>query len=134
MNIRYPLVVSIGAIFGALSRFYGTEFAKIIFGQDFGFYGTFWINVIGCFLIAYVLTFANENSRAISPELKLMTTTGFCGAFTTFSTYGLETKDFLDKGDSITLLLYFVGSAIVGMVGIRLGVLAARIGTERSRE
>lgn len=134
MNIRYPLVVSMGAILGALSRFYGTELAKVIFGQDFGFYGTFWINVIGCFLIAYILTLTDENIRPISPELRLMTTTGFCGAFTTFSTYGVETKGFLDKGDIMTFLLYFLGSAIVGMVGIRLGILAARVGAERSNE
>ncbi len=133
MNIRYSLVVSMGAILGALSRFYGTKLAKVIFGQDFGFYGTFWINVIGCFLIAYVLTLTNENIRPISPELKLMTTTGFCGAFTTFSTYSLETKGFLDKGDIMTFLLYFLGSAIVGMVGIRLGVLAARVSAERPK-
>lgn len=132
MNIRYPLAISIGAIFGAVSRFYGTELAKVIFGKDFGFYGTFWINVIGCFLIAYILTLANENIREISPELRLMTTTGFCGAFTTFSTYGLETKGFLDKGDITTLLLYFVGSAIVGMVGIQFGVLAARKSAKKS--
>ncbi len=132
MNIRYPLAISVGAIFGALSRFYGTELAKVLFGKDFGFYGTFWINVIGCFLIAYIFTLANENIREISPELKLMATTGFCGAFTTFSTYALETKGFLDKGDITTFLLYFVGSAIVGMVGIQLGVLAARVGAERT--
>lgn len=134
MNIRYPLVVSIGAILGALSRFYGTELAKMLFGKDFGFYGTFWINVIGCFLIAYVLTLANENIRPISPELRLMITTGFCGAFTTFSTYGLESKGFLDKGDIITFLFYFLGSAIVGMIGIRLGVLAARVGVRKLNE
>ncbi len=128
MNIRNPLVISIGAVLGAVSRFYGTEFAKMIFGKDFGFCATFWINAIGCFFIAYILTLANENIRSISPEFKLMTTTGFCGSFTTFSTYGLETKSFLDKGDSTAFLLYFVGSAIVGMVGIRLGVLSARIG------
>jgi fluoride exporter len=125
MNIRYPISISIGAIFGALSRFYGTELAKAIFGKDFSFYGTFWINAIGCFLIAYILTLANENIRVISPELKLATTTGFCGAFTTFSTYGLEAKEFLDRGETASFLIYFVGSAIAGLIGIQLGVLVA---------
>lgn len=129
---RYPLAVAIGAIFGALSRFYVTEFAKAIFGKDFGFYGTFFINVSGCFLIAYILTLALENIRSISPELRLMTTTGFCGAYTTFSTYGLESKGFLDKGDITMLLIYFVGSAIVGMIGVQLGVLLAITGVQRS--
>jgi CrcB protein len=129
---RYPLAVAIGAIFGALSRFYVTEGAKAIFGKDFGFYGTFLINVTGCLLIAYILTLATENLRIISPELRLMTTTGFCGAYTTFSTYGLETNSFLVKGDITTLLIYFVGSAILGMIGVQIGVLLARASARQS--
>ncbi|MEH1866928.1 MAG: fluoride efflux transporter CrcB [Nostoc sp.] len=129
---RYSLAVAIGAIFGALSRFYVTEFAKAIFGRDFGFYGTFFINVTGCLVIAYILTLATENFRIISPELRLMTTTGFCGAYTTFSTYGLESKGFLDKGDITMLLIYFVGSAIAGMIGIQIGVLLARASAQSS--
>lgn len=129
---RYALAVAIGAIFGALSRFYVTELAKVVFGKDFGFYGTFLINVSGCVLIAYILTLATENLRIISPELRLMTTTGFCGAYTTFSTYGLESRAFLDKGDITTLSIYFVGSAIVGMIGIQIGVLLARASTQKS--
>ena len=129
---RYASTVAIGAIFGALSRFYITELAKAIFGKDFGFYGTFFINVSGCLLIAYILTLATENLRIISPELRLMTTTGFCGAYTTFSTYGLESRAFLDKGDITTLSIYFVGSAIVGMIGIQLGVLLARASAQKA--
>ena len=129
---RYALTVAIGAIFGALSRFYITELAKAIFGKDFGFYGTFFINVSGCLLIAYILTLATENLRIISPEFRLMTTTGFCGAYTTFSTYGLESRAFLDKGDITTLSIYFVGSAIVGMIGIQLGVLLARATAQKA--
>ena len=129
---RYALAVAIGAIFGALSRFYITELAKVIFGKDFGFYGTFFINVSGCLLIAYILTLATENLRIISPEFRLMTTTGFCGAYTTFSTYGLESRAFLDKGDITTLSIYFVGSAIIGMIGIQLGVLLARATAQKS--
>ena len=129
---RYALAVAIGAIFGALSRFYVTELAKVVFGKDFGFYGTFLINVSGCVLIAYILTLATENLRIISPELRLMTTTGFCGAYTTFSTYGLESRAFLDKGDIATLSIYFVGSAIVGMIGIQIGVLLARASAQKA--
>jgi CrcB protein len=129
---RLSGAIAIGAIFGALSRFYVTEFAQAIFGKDFGFYGTFLINITGCLLIAYILTLAIENIRLISPELRVMTTTGFCGAYTTFSTYGLESKGFLDKGDMTMLLIYWVGSAIVGMICVQLGVSLARAGFPKS--
>lgn len=130
---RFPLAIAIGAIFGALSRFYLTKGAEAIFGKDFGFYGTFFINVTGCLLIAYILTLATENIRIISPELRLMTTTGFCGAYTTFSTYGLESSALLGQGDITTLLIYFVGSAIAGMIAIQIGVLLARVNSRRSK-
>jgi len=129
---RLSGAIAIGAIFGALSRFYVTEFSQAIFGKDFGFYGTFLINITGCLLIAYILTLAIENIRLISPELRVMTTTGFCGAYTTFSTYGLESKGFLDKGDMTTLLIYWVGSAIVGMICVQIGVTLARSGFPKS--
>ncbi len=123
---RYSLAVAIGAIFGALSRFYIIEFVKAALGKNLGFCGTFLINVSGCVLIAYILTLAIENIRIISPELRLMTTTGFCGAYTTFSSYGLESKMFLDKGEIIMMLIYWIGSAIAGMIGIQIGLLLAR--------
>ncbi len=123
---RYSLAVAIGAIFGALSRFYIIEFVKAALGKNLGFCGTFLINVSGCVLIAYILTLAIENIRIISPELRLMTTTGFCGAYTTFSSYGLESKIFLDKGEIIMMLIYWIGSAIAGMIGIQIGLLLAR--------
>jgi CrcB protein len=128
---RYSLAVAIGAVFGALSRFYVSESAEAVFGKEFGFYGTFLINVSGCILIAYILTLAIENIRIISPELRLMTTTGFCGAYTTFSTYSLEAKDFWDRGDITIFLAYTVGSAIAGLIGIQIGVLLARAGKSK---
>jgi fluoride exporter len=129
---RYALSVAIGAVFGALTRFYITELAKAICGKDFGFLGTFLVNISGCFLIAYILTLAIENIRMISPELRLITTTGFCGAYTTFSTYGLEAKSFLDQGNMSMLLAYGAGSAIAGMISIQIGVLLARASNKES--
>ncbi|MDX2255253.1 MAG: CrcB family protein [Pseudanabaenaceae cyanobacterium bins.39] len=123
---RYALAVAIGAIGGALSRFYLTKGITALWGHDLRFCSTAFINVSGCLLIAYILTLATEDRRLISPELRLMTTTGFCGAYTSFSTYGLEAREFLIRGDFAMLLIYFIGSAIAGMIGIYIGVCLAR--------
>jgi CrcB protein len=128
---RYALAVAIGSIFGALSRFYITEITQNLLGEELGFYGTFSVNVCGCLIIAYIFTIVSENIRIIAPELGLMSTTGFCGSYTTFSAYSLEAKGFLDRGDISLLLIYWLGSAILGMIAIKIGVILARTGFPR---
>ncbi len=126
-EIRSAIAVALGAIAGALSRYYVTELAKGIWGKDFGFYGTFIINITGCIVIAFFLTLATERIKNFPTELRLLLTTGFCGAYTTFSTFGLETRNFLDKPDLILAFNYWFGSMAVGMLGVYIGVKLARL-------
>jgi CrcB protein len=73
-------------------------------------------------------TLNEERFKNWSPELRLMVTTGFCGAFTTFSTYTLDTVTMLQKGNITVAVLYWAGSAIVGMIAVLLGVVFGRFG------
>ncbi|NCR00244.1 MAG: fluoride efflux transporter CrcB [Microcystis aeruginosa L211-101] len=128
---RYGLFVAIGAIFGALSRFYIAKLVESIFGQEWGFLGTFLVNVSGCLVIAYIFTMVKENIRIIAPELGLMIATGFCGSYTTFSTYSLEVNKFLEQGNLTFGLIYWLGSVLGGMIALKIGVILARTGFPR---
>ncbi|MCA2814632.1 MAG: fluoride efflux transporter CrcB [Microcystis sp. M090S1] len=128
---RYGLFVAIGAIFGALSRFYIVELINSIFGQEWGFVGTFFVNLSGCLVIAYIFTMVKENIRIIAPELGLMIATGFCGSYTTFSTYSLEVNKFLEQGNVTFGLIYWLGSVLGGMMALKIGVILARTGFPR---
>ena len=119
--IRTVFAISLGAIPGALGRYLITEFTKAIIGKDFSYYGTFFINVTGSFLIALFYTMNENRLKSFSPETRLAIATGFCGAYTTFSTYGLETFNVGDKGDTTVALIYWLGSMVVGMIAIQLG-------------
>jgi CrcB protein len=130
-RVRYGLFVAIGAIFGALSRFYMAELIDSIFGQEWGFWGTFFVNVSGCLIIAYIFTMVKENIRIIAPELGLMIATGFCGSYTTFSTYSLESNKFLEQGNLTFGLIYWLGSVFGGMIALKIGVILARTGFPR---
>jgi fluoride exporter len=118
-GLRSPLAIALGAISGALVRYYLT----LWFSQRFiGFpWGTGVINLSGCFLIGMVTAIAPGRW---SPEIRLMVTTGFLGAYTTFSTYGLETV-LLMRTKGMLALLYWLGSASLGVLcvwgGMRLG-------------
>ena len=128
---RYGLFVAIGAIFGALSRFYIAKLVESIFGQEWQFLGTFFVNVSGCLIIAYIFTIVRENIRIIAPELGLMLATGFCGSYTTFSTYSLEVNKFLEQGNMTFGLIYWLGSVLGGMIALKIGVILARTGFPR---
>lgn len=120
--VRTVTAIALGAIPGALGRYLITEVTKAVVGKDFSYYGTFLINVTGCFIIALFYTLNEHRLEKFSTETRLAIATGFCGAYTTFSTYGLEAFNVADKGDSTVALLYWLGSMVIGMVAVQLGV------------
>ncbi|MDX2212740.1 MAG: fluoride efflux transporter CrcB [Oculatellaceae cyanobacterium bins.114] len=134
--IRAPIAISLGAIAGALSRYYLTLWCAKVLGNSFP-YGTFFINVTGCLAMGFLTTLFLERALTVPSEVRLMVTTGFLGAYTTFSTYGLDTvnlwRDYPDGGTvghrTLTLaVLYWAGSAILGVGAVLLGVSLARLG------
>ncbi|BAZ51514.1 CrcB protein [Nostoc sp. NIES-4103] len=126
-NIRIPIAISLGAIAGALSRYYLTLWFAQRFGTNFP-YGTFFINLSGCLAMGFFATFAVEKVSIISPEIRLMVATGFLGAYTTFSTYGLDTIGLIRSGTWLSAITYWAGSAILGIICVQLGVFLAKFG------
>ena len=125
-EIRVPIAISLGAIAGALSRYYLTLWLTNRLG--FGFtYGTFFINISGCLAMGFFATLAMEKTALISPEVKLIVATGFLGAYTTFSTFGLDTVGLLQRGHWLAATGYFLGSTILGIISVLLGMMIARI-------
>ncbi len=125
--VRTVMAIALGAIPGALGRYFITELTKTMIGKDFSYYGTFLINVTGCFIIALFYTLNEQKLRNLSPEIRLAIATGFCGAYTTFSTYGLETFTQLDEGNITGGLIYWLASMIFGMLAVQLGVTLGKL-------
>lgn len=126
LQIRAAVVISLGAIAGALSRYYLTLWFVQRFGPEFP-YGTFLINITGCFAIGFFTTLASERVVIIAPEVKLLVATGFLGSYTTFSTYGLDTVILLKNANFITVMLYWLGSALMGICSVQLGIVVAKL-------
>jgi fluoride exporter len=125
-NLRQPIAISLGAIAGALCRYYLTLWFAKRFGIDFP-YGTLFINISGCLVMGFFATLAVEKVEMISPELRLMIATGFLGAYTTFSTYALDSINLLRSTNLLTATGYWAGSAILGIISVQLGVILARL-------
>ena len=123
--IRVPIAISLGAIAGALCRYYLTIWSIQRFGISFP-YGVFFINLSGCFLMGFLATVFAE--QPTFPEVRLMLTTGFLGAYTTFSTYGLDTLNLIKTQSFSAASFYWLGSAVLGVGFVQLGAMLARVG------
>lgn len=121
---RAPMAVSLGAIPGALSRYYLSLLCIHWFGLGFPV-GTFLINLTGALLMGFFITFTLERAT-VPPELRLFVSVGFLGSYTTFSTYALDTSGLFHSGQKALSLFYWLGSAVLGLVCLELGSLIAR--------
>jgi CrcB protein len=123
-NLRAPIAIALGAVPGALSRYYITIFAARWLGTAFPF-GTLFINLTGAFVMGFFITFTLERAIA-SPDLRLLIAVGFLGSYTTFSTYALDTAALLRNSNLNSTLFYWAGSAVLGFVCLELGSLLAK--------
>ncbi len=123
--LAYPIAITIGAVPGALSRHYITELTKATLGTKFP-YGTFLINLTGCLLLGFFSTLSTT-IEGYPKELDLLIRTGFCGTYTTFSTYGWDTLSLWRKKDRRLTVFYWLGSAILGLGAIYLGIFIAKL-------
>ncbi|PSO78950.1 MAG: fluoride efflux transporter CrcB [Cyanobacteria bacterium QH_9_48_43] len=124
--LRHPIAISLGAIAGALSRYYLSLWFAQRFGTSFP-YGTLFVNFTGCLGMGFFVTLALEQITVVSPEIRSLVAVGFLGSYTTFSSYELDTLTLLRDRHTAVALLYWVSTAVVGLFSAQLGVILARL-------
>ncbi len=112
------LLLSIGGILGTLARYgVGVELPGIA-GAGFP-YGTLAINMTACLLIGLFQSWGGRG--ALGPDSRLFLMTGFCGAYSTFSTLILESGNLAADGQAARALVNYLGSGVGGFILFRLG-------------
>jgi fluoride exporter len=119
-NLKDILVISVGAIFGANARWVISRYLAKVISPVFP-YGTLVINVAGSFVVGFFMIWATERAL-IDPRWRLLVVIGFCGAFTTFSSFAFETMAYFEQGQWLLMVTNFatnnllcLGAALAGM-------------------
>lgn len=118
--IKDILLVGVGSFLGGSLRMIISKYVQLAIVGSFPL-GTMVVNVLGCFLIGIFSSLPTGNG-GVSPTVRLLLTTGFCGGFTTFSTFMNEHATLLKSGDGFMLSsLYLIASLVLGFIALLAG-------------
>ena len=116
--------ISLGAILGANSRYFLSRWAARTLSPVFP-YGTLIINLTGSMLLGFFLIWTSERVLA-DPRWRLLIAIGFCGAYTTFSSYAFESMYFFEQGQWALFAANVLGNNLLCLAACLGGMALAR--------
>lgn len=116
---RLLLIIGAGSFLGGVLRFLSSRFIQNATLSTFP-YGTFVVNVVGCLLIGFLYGIS-VRENILNTEWRMFLTVGFCGGFTTFSTFINENVALLRDGDFFHFAFYTGLSIFLGLIAVFLG-------------
>jgi CrcB protein len=122
--MKITLFIGLGSFIGGIGRYWISKLIQTQLTTVFP-YGTFTVNVVGCFLIGAVFGWSAKGN--LDPNWQLFLSTGILGGFTTFSAFSMETINLLRGGHTGTAMLYIALSVIVGLIGSMVGYSLMRV-------
>ena len=116
--------IALGAIVGASARY----FLSLLIARDFSSafpYGTLLINVTGSLIVGFFLVFSTERVL-LDPKWRLLVVIGFCGSYTTFSSYAYESFALVERGQWFLTGINVIGSNALSLAAVFAGAALAR--------
>lgn len=123
-NIKLILIIFAGSGLGGVVRYGMQSWVYKLYPFTFPL-GTFVVNILGCFCIG-IFAALSDKGNLLSPEWRLALITGFCGGFTTFSTFSFENMNLLRTGNYLFFGLYTVASLAFGLIAVFFGAFVVR--------
>lgn len=122
--MKLILIIGAGSFIGGVARYLLGQWVQAKAAATFP-YGTLAVNVLGCLAIGLVLGWSVRNSPPV--EWRFFLATGFCGGFTTFSTFSNETLALLREGQTAAASAYVVASLALGLLATWVGISVFRL-------
>jgi CrcB protein len=119
------ILISLAGILGTLARYWLSGAVYGFLGRDFP-WGTWSVNILGCFLFGLMWVFIDERGL-IPAQWRVIILVGFMGAFTTFSSLIFESSELIRDAEWVKMGLNLVGQNIFGFVALYLGAAFGRI-------
>jgi len=119
------IAIFIGGGIGAVLRYIATLLCQRFCGS--ALWGTFGVNILGCFLIGFLAGMIFNKTDLISPMLRLFVAVGILGGLTTFSTFNLEIFELFKSGKVSLAFLYLFGSCFLGLLFTTLGYYLSKL-------
>ncbi|MCG6914631.1 fluoride efflux transporter CrcB [bacterium BMS3Abin03] len=119
------ILVGIGAAIGGTFRYWISNVIFKIFSENFP-YGTLVVNVTGSFILGILMFYFNDR-ELLSPQLRLFLTVGFCGGFTTFSTFSFETMNLFRETQYLLGSINILLNLMLCLIGVFLAYLVTKL-------
>jgi len=119
------LWISAGAILGANARYWISSYGARHFSAALP-YGTLFINVSGSFVLGFFMIRTSERVL-VDPRWRLLVAVGFCGGYTTFSSYAFETMAYFEQGQWLLLAANFLANNLLSLAAVLAGMALARV-------
>jgi fluoride exporter len=118
------LWISLGAIVGASARYFLSGFVARHFSTTFP-YGTLIINITGSMILGFFLIYSTERVL-LDPRWRLLVAIGFCGSYTTFSSYAFESFALMEQSQWLMLGINIVASNVLCLAAVLAGAMIAK--------
>ena len=118
------LWIALGAVVGASARYILSQLIARNFPTAFP-YGTLLINITGSLILGFFLVFSSER-LLLDPRWRLLVAIGFCGSYTTFSSYAFESFALMEQGQWLLTGINIAGSNVLCLAAVFAGAAIAR--------
>jgi len=119
------LLISLGAIVGADARYLISRYSAKLLGPVFP-YGTLFINLSGSLIVGFFIIWTTERVF-VDPRWRLLVVVGFCGSFTTFSSYAYESMAYFEQGQWLLMWTNILTNNLLCLLAVLAGMALARV-------